>query len=110
MNNTEKKINMVNDVKNHLKKLLNTIQPISKYFNSKGSFPEYRTVNVLIKNACFGDTNDSNIESEYNKIYDIYELIKKIALYIENDHVISFIEKEYGAILTTYYYTYFDEE
>lgn len=92
-------VTKVKKAKKELKELFQTVDPIIKYFNRNASFPEQIMVKTLLQNATFGDVNQHNVNSEWEKIEHIYSLIFKVADYIQNDHVINFILKEYDAII-----------
>lgn len=93
------KVDMVNTIKKELKDLHGIVRPIAKHFNKNDSFPEHIMVLTLIQNACFGTVNNLNVDEELNKIEGIYNMIEKLSKYLQNDHVINFLCKEFNAIL-----------
>lgn len=97
----ESKIKMVNDIKNELKSLYDTVEPIVDYFNDNSSFPQQITASVLLQNVCFdvGDVNDENYEKHLNKIKNIGEMLKKLSNYLKCDHVVNFISNEFNNIV-----------
>src|SRR5690554_1405841 len=77
---------LINRIKPTIKKLYKTSEPIINYFNRQGSHPEMVMVSVLLQNACVSDNLDV--------IKNISSLIKGVADYEVENHVISWISNE----------------